>query len=255
MFKKKTSRLLAEGILPFLLFAGFFVFILFSLVSAAPTGPDSVTVQSNETKGAVSAYELNVSGGYISTINISSTTQNVRWKGMVGQVTGSFTLDDSVGSTLFDWSITEVAGEVYATRNSTSPTWTNIQCANVTLMETENVLINHTSADDNLTATFNTTSGASHSQFVVGTTTISANTCPTLNTYVNNVTQDSSFEEMALTDSTDFSSGGSIIYASILEQDANGFDNQTYDFQMIVPENGEATFTGSTAYYLYVELS
>jgi hypothetical protein len=53
---------------------------------------------------------------------------------------------------------------------------------------------------------------------------------------------------MALYDST------SIIYATILENDLAGYDGQTYDFQMLVPENGSQGFTGATAYYLYVEL-
>jgi len=251
MFKKK-KKICPSKFLFFLLLG---VFVMFSVVSAAPTGPDSIAIDSNETKGATSAYELNVSGGYVTTFNITSTTQNVRWKGMLGQVSGSFTLDDSTGSTLFDWSLATVAGEVYASRNSSTLLWSNIQCANVTLLENENTLMNHTNSADNITATFNTTSGATHSQFVVASSTISANTCPTLNTYVSNVTQDTSFEEMALTDSTNFAAGGNIIYTTILEQDVTGFDDIAYDFQMIVPENGYEAFSGSTAYYLYVELS
>ena len=77
---------------------------------------------------------------------------------------------------------------------------------------------------------------------------IAANQCPTLNTYINNVSQDTDFEEMALYDST------SIIYATILENDLAGYDGQTYDFQMLVPENGSQGFTGATPYYIYVEL-
>jgi hypothetical protein len=62
------------------------------------------------------------------------------------------------------------------------------------------------------------------------------------------------FEEIALYDGATEAGGGNIIYASILEEDVAGYDGATYDFQMIVPENGLSTFSSRTAYYLYVEL-
>ncbi len=223
-------------------------FISYASAASTPQGPESVDILANETKGAVTAYELNVSGGYITTINITSSTQNVRWKAIVGDVGGKFTLDDTTGSTIYDWTMTSVAGEVYATRNSSTITWTNLTCATTANLEAENANLSHTSPDDNITATFSDTT---HAEFFVATVNISANSCPTLNTYVNNASQDTSFEEVVLYEAV----GGNIVYATILEQDATGFDGQTYDFQMIVPENGAEGFSGATAYYLYVELS
>ncbi len=232
----------------------FYSFIFFSVVNAAPQGPSSVVLQANETKGDVSAVTLNISGGRIATVNITAKNQNPRWKGFVGQLVGTFTLDDSTSSTLYDWSMTTVLGEVYATRNVSTPSWTNIRCANTTLLENENYLMNHTSANDNITKTFN---GTTHVSFVVATTTISANACPTLNTYKGNATQDTDFEEMVLTDQTNFSIANysNLIYSTVIENNVAGFDSITYDFQMIVPEIGYDGFNGATAYYLYVELS
>jgi hypothetical protein len=255
-----TVRLLSESeyldmsrtFVVFFVLALLFVSFL-AITTADPVGPDGVTVQSNETKTAPSAAVLNISGGRIATINITSRTQNPRWKGFLGQVSGSFTLDDAGGSTLFNWTLTTVGGEVYATRNSTTISWTNIKCANVTLLEYENVQMNHTSSQDNITRTFNS---STHASFVVGTTTISANSCPSLNTFIGNATQDTDFEEIVLTDSTSAGlANGTLVYSTIMESDVNGFDSLPYDFQMIVPEIGYAGFTGSTAYYLYVELS
>ena len=163
-------------------------------------------------------------------------------------MSGSFTLDDSSGSTIYDWSIATVGGEVYATRNSSTIVWTTVGCANTSNLESENSALGHSSADDNITATF---SGSTHVEFFVGAVNISQNSCPTLNTYVGNSSQDSSFEEIALYEST----GGNLVYATILEDDVVGFDGDVYDFQMIVPEVGTPGFSGSTAYYLYVELS
>lgn len=111
--------------------------------------------------------------------------------------------------------------------------------------------MNHTNTNDNITRTFNDTT---HAEFFVGSVNITTNTCPTLNTFIGNVTQNTDFEEVALTDSTNFTSG-KVIYAAILENNVVGFDSVAYDFQMIVPEVGLQGYTGQTAYYLYVELS
>lgn len=239
------------GLLGLLLFVALFALLLFEVVNAAPVGPDTVVIESNTTKGTQGAYNLNISGGRVAVVNLSATTQNPRWKAFIGRVTGSFTLDDAGGSSVYDWTLASVAGEVYATRNSSSITWNNLTCASATTLNTENTRLGHTSTADNLTATFNITSGATHDEFFVASRNISRNSCPTLNTYVNNATQDSTFEEVALYEYL----GGNIVYATVLEQDAAGYDGRPYDFQMIVPEVGTPGWDGATAYYLYVELS
>jgi len=116
-------------------------------------------------------------------------------------------------------------------------------------METENTALNHTSTQDNITATFGNPGDTNHSLFWVGGTSIAANSCPTLHTYVNNESQNDSFFEMALEDGN-----SNIVYATIIEEDETGYDGEDYDFQMIVPEVATPSFDSSTAYYLYVEL-
>ena len=247
MDRKKRGRLIS--LLVLLGFIGFIALITFSFVSAAdPEGPTSVSVVSNETKGVVSTKMINISGGRIATLNLNATIQNVRWKAFVGNVTGKFTLDDSSGSTIYDWTLSSITGRIYATRNSSSVTWGSINCSNVTTLERENIYMNHSNSLDNLTATFNASAGATHGAFYVGSKYISANTCPTLNVYRNGARNDLYWEEMALYDSTN------IVYAAIIDDDETGFDAGAYDFQMIVPENGLPSFTGATAYYLYIEL-
>jgi len=228
-----------------------FFFLFLDLVKGAPVGPDSVVVESNQTKSAAGAYMLNTSGGYVTILNLTANIQNPRWKAFIGRVTGSFTLDDASGSTVYDWALATVAGEVYATRNSSTINWNNLTCASVASLNLENTRLSHTSPADNLTVTFNVSSGATHREFFVASRNISQNSCPTLNTYVNNNTQDSVFEEVALYEAI----GSNIVYATILEQDAAGYDGRPYDFQMIVPEVGTPGWDGATAYYLYVELS
>ncbi len=240
----------------------YFLFIISLLISlilinfaiSVPIAPSSVIVQANETRADTSSGTiLNISGGRIATINISADQQNLRWKGFVGQVLGTFTLDDSSSSTLYDWTMTNVGGEIYSTRNTSIPSWTSIRCANTTQLEYENYLMNHTNSNYNITKTFNDTT---HVSFSVGAVSISANICPTLNTYISNLTQDTDFEEIVLTDNTNFSTPNyaNLIYSTIIETNLVGFDSNTYDFQMIVPEVGYDGFSGATAYYLYVEL-
>jgi hypothetical protein len=241
--KKKNVALLSLIILALGLTA---LLISFAGAASEPTGPTSVVNLGNTTKNASSAYVFNISGGYIATLNMSATIQNPRWKAFVGWITGKFTLSDANGSTIFDWTLSTTNGRIYATRNSSTISWTSINCSNVTFLEQENYRLNHTNRDDNITATFDDTS---HNPFWVGSKYIAASTCPTLNTYVNNVTS-SKFEEMALYDYVT-----NTVYATILEQDEVGYNGLNYDFQMLVPENGAASFEGSTAYYLYVEIT
>ncbi len=219
------------------------------LASAVPSGP-TVTVLFNETKQPAAAKIINTSGGTITTIVLNATTQNTRWKAYVGNVTGRLVLDDGNDNTLFDWSLTNVVGEVYTTRFEGSINWSGINCSNQTHIANENVALNHTNKDDNITTTFNT---QVHSGFYTGTRQILSNTCFSVHTYVNSTSQQSMFEEVVLYDGTN-ATNGNIVYASILERDAYGFDNQTYDFQMIVPEVGLSGFSGSTGYYFYAEL-
>ncbi|MEM4271194.1 MAG: hypothetical protein QXO70_03825, partial [Candidatus Pacearchaeota archaeon] len=177
MKNKKNKKMLVKK---FLLSLAFLFFVL-SFVSAAPEGPSIVSIE-NETASVSPSAVINVSGGYISTINLSAKVQNPRWKGMVGWLNGKFALSDASGSTLFDWSTVITGGKVYATHNSSTVLWSQIKCANTTILEKENLKLNHTRFDDNVTATF---SDISHRGFFVGTVPISANSCPTLNTYIN----------------------------------------------------------------------
>ena len=241
--KRRKGR--GHGSLKFLLLAFAVVFVS-SFVFSAPVGPDSLDLGTNETGVATGTQMINISGGYIQNLTLTANTQNPRWKAFLGEVVGSFTLDDASGSTIYDWTLSTVTGKVFATRASGSITWASINCSNLTYMEAENTALSHSNIDDNISATFDDTT---HDAFYVGAVSIGANQCPTLNTYVNNVTNvANTFEEMVLYDGTN------TVYATILEEDSTGYDGNSYDFQMLVPENGSAGYSGATAYYLYVEL-
>ena len=221
-----------------------------SMVLAAFVGP-TVTFVSNESRTENAASIINTTGGSITTVLLNATAQNQRWKAFVGNVTGSLTLDDANSYSIYDWSLGVVAGEVYATRSTQSILWTRINCSNVSHIRQEELAMNHTGPNDNISTTFNT---QSHSGFLVGETSISANSCFSIRTYVNDTPQSTDFEELVLYDGNN-NTNGSVIYTTLIENNVRGFNNKDYDFQMIVPENGGATWSSSTAYYFYVELT
>ena len=236
-----------RSVLLFAIFASMFLFSVFA-VYAAPVNPDEWQSDSNLTKAAASNLSINISGGVIAKFNVSATVQNPRWKAFVGDVVGKFTLDSSTGDTIYDWTLSAVSGRVYASRHYADVDWSTIGCADNLEVESENSAMAHSGASDNITATFKDDS-LSHDAFYVGGTLISS--CEyALNTYVNSNPQDSTYDEVVLSDAE-----GELVYANIITDNAIGFDGSTYDFQMLVPENGTEGYSSSTPYYLYVEIS
>ena len=232
----------AIAIIVFLLFA-----IGLPMVFSAPDAP-TISIIKNETKSSGTSAFVNTSGGSITTMVLNSTTQNLRWKAFVGNVSGSLTLDDASANTIFDWSLAEIVGEVYATRSSTTVSWADVNCSTQTNITNEEIAMSHTNnPSDNISTTFNQ---QNHPEFYVGSVNIPLNDCYSLYTYKNDTAQSSDFAEILLHDKTN------VVYATIIEQNALGFNpNQTYDFQMILPENGQESWSSSTAYYFYVELT
>jgi hypothetical protein len=257
--------------------------IAFTAVNAAPVGP-TVTFLGNGTKNTTAAaivngsFEGNTSGGYIFTLDLVSSQQNTRWKAYVGNVTGTLVLDDASDNRIFAWTLSTVTGEVYATRSSGNINWSGINCtwiadardnetddminrsvSNRTPEYNENVALSHTNKEDNITATF---ALRNHSSITIGSVVIGKDECYSVHTYIESSAQSytdsdtGNFTELILYDGAYNSSNGNVVYATPMEDDKTGYrSDSTYDFQMIVPEDGSVGFSSSTAYYFYVELS
>src|SRR3989338_1068820 len=86
------------------------VLVVALLASVAAAVPDGVTIIpiSNTTNTPGAGGLINTSGGSITTINLNGTTQNVRWKAFVGNVSGKLALEDSSGNAVYDWSLTAI---------------------------------------------------------------------------------------------------------------------------------------------------
>jgi len=228
------------------------LYVLSVLLLETFADPSGATITNLSTiSGSSSPASRADDGGSITTLQVNISQQNSRWKAYVGNVTGTLSLDDSNGYTIFDWSLTEstLSGEIYAARFG-DIVWGSIACANNSNLDSEHTAIGMTSTDgDNINKTFNFTK---HPSFVIAGTTITNSTCKAVNTYYNGTAQQnnesSKFSEIIIQNSED-----RIIYVSNIEQDETSFVNSsfTYDFQMLLAEQEGAAIT---TYYFYVEL-
>ncbi len=241
---------LLRAALPGLLAALLSLSLLLSLqpAGAAPTGA-TLSYNKTETVSPAAAGSSTTAGGSFTTLVLNATTQTPRWKAYVGNVTGKFTLRNANNYTIYDWgSLSSVSGEVYASR-SQSPSWSSIQCVSGGAITAEESALNISGASvDSINNTFN---GTVHRSFWVGTKKISASTCRAIATYVNSTAQNTgenaSFQEVLLMDGSQ-----NLIFTALIDDDTLGYDLDTYDFQMIVPESEYAT-TPHT-YYFWLEL-
>jgi len=243
---KKPSIRKKQGAVLFLLTLVLSLLGLLGYVFADPTGP--ILVSNSTLSPSGTGLMRNDSGGTITVVVFSANQNNPSWKAYVGNISGALVLDDSSGYSIYNWEMTTVVGEVYATRASTV-TWSTVACADDAFVTTEQGNMGMGASDtDNLNKTFNYTK---HDAFWVSNNNISNSSCRTTYTFVNDSRQSdnetSYFQEVLLNSSTN------IIYSTIIENNQLGFsENATYDFQMLVAENDQAA--GNDAYYFWVEL-
>ncbi|MBR9700826.1 hypothetical protein GOV11_03095 [Candidatus Woesearchaeota archaeon] len=181
-------------------------------------------------------------------VNINALTITTSWQGFYGNVSGEITLDDSAGNTFYNWSLTDVDGEVYATRTN-SADWAAIACATSGQRVTEETYLGQVAADgDSVTNTFNFTT---HPAFNASTSVMGVDSCYSTRGYVNSAQSSTDWYQILLYDGTNTQ----IVYSTLMNASATGFDGTPYDFQLLVGENEKAGSIGSTDYYFWVELN
>ena len=220
------------------------VAMLSSFVYAQPTGT-SITPISTDSVTVNPPDNRTDDGGTINTIVIDAIQQNPRWKAYIGNITGSLTLDDSDGNTIFNWALdqAEITGEIYSSR-SNSVDWGSISCAAGATITAEHTALSMSGTSvDSIANTFNETV---HPTITVGTTSV--DNCPATSTFVNNARQAqgaSDFPIVLIQDSTD------LIYTTPINPSTTGYDGTSlFDFQIILANDPADT----TTYYFYVEL-
>ena len=211
---------------------------------------------------------LNNTRGFIYEYNINESAQTTRWKAYVGNITGELKLGDGT-SNIMAWDLTHVTGELFATRyhgvGTTGSlgqgptgivTWSTLQCAPASLVSRESASLNHNDAYhvDSLNKTITAEQNALFRNFIVAGRQINAqNNCLGTFLYSDGEAQTTMWQQVALEDTGD-SQDDDIMFAVMLENQQVGFNGQTYDYQILLPDNGDPTGQ-QYAYYFYIELS
>jgi hypothetical protein len=229
-----------------------FIFSLSTIifVMATPSGPRFESV-STTTSSAFNGTARTDARGTITTLVLNTSQVNTKWKAYVGNVTGKLLLQDANNFTIYEWTVASYTGEVYASRNN-SISWLNIGCANSSTILTEDSSLNLMSATQNsINGTFNETK---HKSFVVGSIAIPESLCWATYTYNSSGAQipnstTASFQEILLQDN----SSAKMVYTTPMENNHPGYNNQPYDFQMLVADD-DSQATPQT-YYFFVELN
>ncbi|MGB9748559.1 MAG: hypothetical protein ACP5OZ_02830 [Candidatus Woesearchaeota archaeon] len=225
------------------------LFLTTATAHAEVINPDNISETALGKHGTSPARSLNAVAGNVTQLTITTQTVTQSWQGYVGNISGTIVLDDSNNKTLYDWSLADPQGEIYAVRTSTTPDWTSVVCANSTHINTEQIALNMGDGADRINNTF--TEDFSGSFLVGGVVINSTSGCKQVATYVNDAADPSkNFKEVLLYDPTN----ALIIYTALIKKGYSvGYNGNTYNFQMIVGEDGHGNTVAST-YYFYVEI-
>jgi hypothetical protein len=260
--RKANAKQILNLILILLLVVFAAPFTYAQVLPTEPEGPTALDIEDTSRRAPAGAATIQALAGNVTQLSITGNTVTQTWQAYYGNVSGTITLDDALNNTIYNWQLASPEGEIYASESPIDFTYDNIFCYDFnmtdagysafnTLAEYEALLGLESDDVDGIDETF--TEGTNYNSFYVGSRHIdnSSVTCPTTQMYDQNEQQDpSKFQELLLYDNT----SNKIIYTAVIEQDVLGFDNQYWDFEMIVGENGHDGDTTTTTYYFYVEL-
>jgi len=201
------------------------------------TGISTFVKFARSSRSPAASYTLEAISGNVTQLNIDGSTVTQAWQGYYGSVTGTITLDDSFNNTLYDWTLSNPEGEVYASESEIDFSSGNILCYNYS--KTGGSYLNLSTYETNLGIGANDvdginetfTLGTVYNSFYAGTNFINE-TCPETQLFnASGAKASDQFQEVLLYDDT----SNKVIYSAILEEGGiRGFDNQTWDFEMIV---------------------
>jgi len=216
--------------------------VMLNTVVGAPTG--ATLNPGNSTRGTdPTATTVDAQAGNVTQLNIDQTRITDIWQGFYGNVSGTIVLENSAGQNFYDWTGTEVTGQIYASRYAV-PDWSGINCSNSTHWEEEETELTISStATDGINETFNT---YTHPTFDVGSVTIDSNVCPATRPYTSGETAGVWYNVMLNSNSSN------TVYTVVVSSDGTAYDGTTVDFEILVPTDTTQTLT---SYYFYAELN
>ena len=249
MIRQRTAWLL--------LIVGFLLTISVIQAFGLPEGASSVVVVNSERRTAPNASNVTAQAGNITRLTVTANRQTAAWQGFAGNISGSIVLDDSSGDRFFAWSLFNISGEIYASRNGSVNFNSVFPQNNCTIDE---IGMTGAANADRTNRTYNQSTNTVN--FSVGVIQINASSACSVRPYVNSTTPSSNlFENIILSlehnnaspQQGNFVSGGNqSVYTGILQlTGVHGFDGQMYNFQLLVPVNRTAVFN---TYFIYAEI-
>ncbi|MFH1290065.1 MAG: hypothetical protein ABIH92_01515 [Nanoarchaeota archaeon] len=237
-----------------------------------PTGANITDIRT-ETAPNDTAGQHQAQAGNVTELNIMGYSTTQSWQGYFGNISGTIQLADASDNVLYNWSLADPQGEVYASTNE-SITWSNIQCLNFTatgtlaggetagqvsiygtnLTQLETRFNINSSDVDGVDETFTLQHGGAgeHDLFYTANQQFSEGECISTRIFSNAGQGESNkFEEVLLYEP----STTSVVFTALIEPGSvAGYDENDYDFEMLVLEDGHGTDVGTTTYYFFVEL-
>ncbi len=273
----------------FILLVGTFVLLLAATASAEVFGADTITLEGSSRASDGTPVNNSALAGNVTGLLIDGSTITRSWQGYFGNVTGTIILADSSNNMMYNWSIASPRGQIYSSVNDSGIQWSYLQCFNFTSSgeysdDTANAggtslygmnltqlhsLYNIDSSgfdgsirssrdDDAVDHTFTYfddgtgVDGKGHRLFYSTSLDFTEGECRTARIFGPHGTQaEDEFEEVLMYEPA----SGSVVFTSLLNEDLDGFDQNTHDFQMLVLEDGHGTDTDTTPYFFYVELN
>jgi len=212
-----------------------------------PFGVENINVENSSKSTSDDPVGVPAQAGNVTELNIFGYSTTQAWQGYFGNVSGTIQLADSSDNIMYNWSVADPEGEIYATRQP-SVSWESVDCfnwsENGSWLESDfNIAANDV---DGVDETFNS---YSHPVFYTNNLEIPQDTCMSTNVFDSTGGSTNNFYEVLLWDGVD------VIFTSVLEEGSVlGFDGKDHDFEMLVLEDGHGTDTSTTPYYFYVEL-
>ncbi len=245
-----------------------FLFSTYGVLAVEPFGANVVNLTSTRANPD-DATGIPALAGNVTELSIFGYSITQSWQGYFGNVTGTIMLADNTDNVMYNWSLASPEGEIYSSTND-SISWADIQCfnfdadgtyigaetpgatnqhgTNLTILE---AMFGIAEDDvDGVNETF-TLLGSGHNTFYTNNLEFTEGECRNTQVFTNaGYGEDNKFEEVLLYEPTTYS----VVFASLLNENVFGFDNNPHDFEMLVLENGHLTDVDTTTYYFWIEL-
>ena len=100
-----------------------------SMVSAVQPFGATVNLETSSHALADLATSNNALAGNVTELTISGFSTTQTWQGYFGNVSGTIQLADAADNVMYNWTLANPSGEVYASTAQDTIAWANIACA------------------------------------------------------------------------------------------------------------------------------